>query len=101
MSTMTRLFTAALVLTIASPVMGAETTGRGVASEPGEAWDTGRASGDIPFPEFRWMSGDNDQIVKADGLLGPKLDTLGPFLLQPNTPATRFSARGGFEPQSR
>lgn len=79
-----------LVLALATPALSAETTGRSVANDV-EAWDTGRASGDIPFPQLPWMSSNADQPATADGVLAPRPQTLGPFLLQP-IPATRFSS---------
>jgi hypothetical protein len=80
---------AAGTLALASPAVAAETTGRSVASELIEAWDTGRASGDVPFPHLPWMTADRPST--AEGLLGPRVATLGPFLLQPEIPASGFS----------
>lgn len=101
MSTITTrgwLAAGALMLALASPAISAETTGRSVASDPIEAWDTGRASGDVPFPQLPWMT--TTEPATAEGLLGPQIETLGPFLLEPAL-STRFSANGSAAPQGR
>ena len=82
----------AFALALAAPAISAETTGRSVATEPTEAWDTGQASGDVPFPHLPWMATDSDQPATAAGLAGLELQTLGPFLLQPSMPPTQFSS---------
>lgn len=97
MRTMTKHFVelvaaGGLVLALAAPAISAETTGRSVATEPAEAWDTGQTSGDVPFPHLPWMATDSGQPATVAGLAGPQLQTLGPFLLQPSMPPTRFSS---------
>ena len=83
-----------LALVLAGPAVSAETTGRSVASEPTEDWDTGRASGDLSLPQLPWMTSSTGEPVTAVGMLGPELRTIGPFLLHPAMPGTRLSASG-------
>jgi len=76
------------------PALGNESTQRlGQAQSP-------QAGGDLQLPPIpyldtlRWL----DKGVpgpKVDTLMGPKLDTLGPFLLEPEIPSASFAGVPG------
>src|SRR4029078_10969626 len=61
---------------------------------------SGEWSGEVRLPpgphleNMPWLTyGAGLKCPQVDMLFGPKLDTLGPFLVQPIIPATRFSSR--------
>jgi hypothetical protein len=81
-----------------TPAMGNEGTAMPVSARTG--LPSGEWPGEMrlpPIPHLEnmpWlMSGTAVKGPKVDTLLGPKLDTLGPFLVQPTIPGTRFSSR--------
>jgi len=90
------VFAGTLMVPHVSPAMGNEGT---VWSGPtGRSLPSGEWHGEMrlpPVPHLEaipWLRyGANPKGPKVDMLIGPKLDTLGPFLLQP-IPAMRFSS---------
>jgi hypothetical protein len=82
------------------PALGNDSTqGLGQAQSP-------QAGGDLQLPPIpyldtlRWL----DKGVpgpKVDTLMGPKLDTLGPFLLEPEILSASFAGRPGPFTQGR
>ena len=53
-----------------------------------------------PLPAMPWLSA-SSTASRADVMVGPKVDDLRPFLLQPASPATQFSSVWTFEPEFR
>ena len=76
------------------PALGTDSTlGLGQAQSP-------QASGGLQLPPIphldtlRWL--DTGALgPKVDTLMGPKLDTLGPFLLEPKIPSASFRRHAG------
>ena len=53
------------------------------------------------FNKVPWLKFDiGARMPRSDLPIGPKLDTLEPFLLQPASPGTQFSSSWKFEPQT-
>jgi len=86
-----------------TPALGQSTVG--LAARPDqaskEAWEVLRLP---PVPHLEGMpwlqTGATLRDPKTDSLIGPKLETLGPFLLQPEIPPTRFtSSTQPFDPR--
>jgi len=81
-----------------TPAMGNE--GTVMPGSAGSGLPSGEWPGEMRLPpvphleNMPWlMSGSSLKGPKVDMLFGPKLDTLGPFLVEPTIPATRFSSR--------
>jgi hypothetical protein len=92
------LFAGTLMVPHVTPAMGNEGTVMPDSARSGQAsgeWPREVRLPPIPHLENTpWlMSGSSLKGPKVDMLFGPKLDTLGPFLVQPTIPATRFSSR--------
>ena len=92
------LIAGTLMVPHVTPAMGNEGTlmpGSARSGLPSGEW-----SGEVRLPpvphleNMPWlMYGASLKGPKVDMLFGPQLDTLGPFLVQPTIPATRFSSR--------
>ena len=89
------LMAGSLMVPHITPALGQSTVS--LAARPDnaskEAWEA------LHFPPvphldtMPWLkSGVALQEPKAQSLIGPKLDTFGPFLVQPEIPATRFTS---------
>jgi hypothetical protein len=99
------LVVAVLVIPPISPALGQSTVG--LAARPvnisNEAWQA------LPLPpvphleSMPWLQSDVPITgLSNHSLLGPKLDTLGPFLLQPKIPPTRVtSSSQSFDPRAK
>ena len=66
----------------------------------GSSGKTARDTGwTVPLPPVRhietieWLNSKSD-FSRRPNILGPQLDTLSPFLIDPKTPPTQFSSRG-------
>jgi hypothetical protein len=89
------LLAGSLLVPHITPALGQGTIG--LAARPDkaskEAW---KAMHFPPVPHLDsmpWLkSGVALQDPKTESLIGPKLDTLGPFLVQPEIPPTRFTS---------
>ena len=89
------LLAGALVVPHVTPALGTDSTlGLGHAPAP-------QANGGdlelLPFPHLdtlRWLD-TGARGPKVDTLMGPKLDTLGPFLLEPEIPSASFRKQAG------
>jgi hypothetical protein len=96
MRTLTRILlnvtaACALALPLAWPAAGAETTGKASPTEPVDSWAASARPMTVPpVADLPWM--DAPQTPTHEGLIGGRMETLGPFLLQPNSPTTRTSA---------
>ena len=94
------LLAAALVVPHVAPALGTDSTpGLGHAPAP-------QASGGLQLPPIphldtlRWLD-KGARRPKVDTLMGPKLDTLGPFLLEPEIPSASFAGAPGPFTQGR
>ena|SRR5438067_1595662 len=97
------LLAGSLMVPHVTPALGQSTVG--LAARPDnlskEAWEA------LQFPPvphldtMPWLkSGAALRGPKTDSLIGPKLETLGPFLVQPEIPPTRFtSTNNPFDPR--
>jgi hypothetical protein len=88
------LLAGALVVPHGTPALGTDSTlGLGHAPAP-------QANGGLQLPPIphldtlRWLD-TGARGPKVDTLLGPKLDTLGPFLLEPEIPSAPFRKQAG------
>jgi hypothetical protein len=97
------LLAGSLMVPHITPALGQSTVG--LAARPDnaskEAFEALRLP---PVPHLEGMpwlqSGVALSEPKSDSLIGPKLDTLGPFLLQPDIPPARFtSSSKPFDPR--
>jgi len=97
------LLAGSLMVPHITPALGQSTVG--LAARPDnaskEAWEALRLP---PVPHLEgtpWLqSGVALSGPKSDSLIGPKLETLGPFLLQPDIPRTRFTSNSKpFDPR--
>jgi hypothetical protein len=77
------------------------TPASGTHSAPGLGHLTSQATGgDLQLPPIpyldtlRWLDS-GARGPKIDNLMGPKLDTLGPFLLEPEIPSATFAGGPG------
>jgi hypothetical protein len=94
------LMAGTLLIPLITPALGDDaTTGFGIRrpSMPPVATDQTLPLPALPHLEgIPWLnSGPSVRGLKVDTLFGPKLDTLGPFLLQPAIPGTYVSVRAG------
>ena len=87
------LLAGALMVPHVTPALGTDSTvGLGQASAPQAK------GGDLQLPPIpyldtlRWLD-TRVRGPKVDTLMGPKLDTLGPFLLEPEIPSAPFRKR--------
>jgi hypothetical protein len=90
------LLAGALMVPHVTPALGTDSTvGLGQASAPQAN------GGDLQLPPIpyldtlRWLD-TGARGPKVDTLMGPKLDTLGPFLLEPEIPSASFASRPGW-----
>jgi hypothetical protein len=97
------LLAGSLMVPHITPALGQSTVG--LAARPDnaskEAYEALRLP-PVPYLEgMPWLqSGAALSEPKSDSLIGPKLDTLGPFLLQPDIPPTRFTSNSKpFDPR--
>jgi hypothetical protein len=98
------LLAGSLMVPHITPALGQSTVG--LAARPDnaskEAWEALRLP---PVPHLEgmpWLQSGAAALrgPKTDSLIGPKLETLGPFLLQPEIPSTRFTANSNpFDPR--
>jgi len=86
------LLAGALTVPHLTPALGTDSTlGLGPAQSP---------DGDLQLPPIphldtlRWLD-TGVRGRKVDTLMGPKLDTLGPFLLEPEIPSASFAGGPG------
>jgi hypothetical protein len=94
------LMAGTLLIPLVTPALGDDaTTGFGGRrpNAPPVATDQTLALPTLPHLEgVPWLnSGSPVKGLKVDTLFGPKLDTLGPFLLQPTIPGAQVSVRAG------
>ena len=89
------LLAGALMVPHVTPALGTDSTvGLGQASAPQAN------GGDLQLPPMRhldtlrWLE-TGAQSPKVDTLMSPKLDTLGPFLLEPEIPSASFRKQAG------
>ena len=89
------LLAGALMVPHVTPALGTDSTmslGRGSAPRAN--------GGDLQLPPIpyldtlRWLDR-GARGPKVDTLMGPKLDTLGPFLLEPEIPSASFADAAG------
>lgn len=82
-----------------NPALGNDATvGLRVQEPPSQArsWGTLPATPVPHVDRTPWLA--SDWLLKGpkvDSLVGPRIDTLGPFLVAPSIPARQFSANGG------
>jgi len=97
------LLAGSLMVPHITPALGQSTVG--LAARPDnaskEAWEALRLP---PVPHLEavpWLqSGAALREPQSDSPIGPKLETLGPFLLQPEIPPTRFTSNSKpFDPR--
>jgi hypothetical protein len=94
------LMAGTLLIPLITPALGDDaTTGFG-SGRPGAPPVAAHQTLPLPaLPHLEgvpWLkSGSSVKGLKVDTLFGPKLDTLGPFLLQPAMPGTHVSVRAG------
>ena len=91
------LMAGTLMIPHITPALGNESTvGVGAtrhAPSPLSSWEALSLS-PVPYLDtMQWLnSGTVSRAPEIDLLWGPKLDTLGPFLVQPQIPFSRFSS---------
>lgn len=99
------LMAGTLLIPLITPALGEDvTTGFGVRRPDAAPVAAEQA---LPLPSLPqlegvpWLNpGAPVKGLKVDTLFGPKLDTLGPFLLQPAIPGAQVSVRAGPGPQT-
>jgi hypothetical protein len=101
---MTRLFAllmaGALMAPHITPALGNESITKFADTQESRSVDWA-ALLSAEFTKVPWLKFDFDVRAPRSNLpIGPKLDTLGPFLLQPASPGTQFSSSWRFEPQT-
>lgn len=93
------LLAGTLLVPFISPALGSESTvGLGTTRHDalqGSSWEALMLP-PVPYLDtMPWLKSDSAlKGPKIDILLGPKLETIGPFLVQPTIPATQFSSSG-------
>jgi hypothetical protein len=85
----TLLLGGSLVVLPLSTALGNENTGLSVPRDPG--W-TALPRPPVPYLEtIHWLNGGAD-LTKRPNVLGPHIDTLSPFLIDPKGPALHYSS---------
>ena len=92
-----------LIALLVSPAVGSETMGKATASNPAEIWEYGGVSPALPPTAGLpwWADLEAGKTSKPNLLFGGKVETLGPFLLEPATRFTQSSFAWPGGPQSR
>jgi hypothetical protein len=93
------LLAGSLMVPHITPALGQSSVG--LAARPDnaskEAWEALRLPPVSHLEGMPWLqSGAALRDPNTDGLIGPKLETLGPFLLQPQIPPARFTFNSKF-----
>ena len=88
------LLAGALTVPHVTPALGTDSTlGLGQAQSP-QAWGALQLPPIPHLDTLRWLD-TGPRGPKVDTLMGPKLDTLGPFLLEPEIPSAPFRKQAG------